>query len=500
MWALCRQRQQSATLPHPAAQGQAETLPTPTPEPSWGQVGLAPHPPLQGPRESSAKGEDPRWARDHRWPQAVRGLHTELTPGNPFFPGIRNILPTQNTPSQAKNQRTQNARERPKLKSRGRRQEVARPGAAWPGNARLVNGCGEGWGGGHSGEERHVCFFILARKFLKDRRETISEQAQQLHVATSERNSVYHSRGGAALPRGHTGGSCPHPVPAQPHPAERRWSQARSSGATLLRCRGTEAAPWPPPTAQATHHLDGRMAEVGLRHRGVVTLHHVNPFPGQGLDDRLVSLQGGHLVPFEDEAAHAAVQLAGQQELDDRRLDVLLLVLVDVKGVPEVLGDVICSDRRPPRVAITPKCSRTGYSQSLPASWSCWWDGGWRMSSWRHRYEAVCRARSAETLPLIHQECREPGQTWVCHTTAIQAQDARVAAGKATEERFWTSLWLTQSHSSTRKGQSSRSRASRTRTRRPGLDRVRLSQPVRASPRGQITDAVKADLPGSGED
>lgn len=83
------------------------------------------------------------------------------------------------------------------------------------------------------------------------------------------------------------------------------------------------------------------MAEVGVRHGGVIALHHIDPLPGQGLDNRLVPLQGGRLVPLQDEAADAAVQLARQQELDDRRLDVLLLVLVDVKGVPEVLGDVI---------------------------------------------------------------------------------------------------------------------------------------------------------------
>ena len=36
MWALCGRKQQSVTLPCPAAQGQAETLPTPTQEPSSG--------------------------------------------------------------------------------------------------------------------------------------------------------------------------------------------------------------------------------------------------------------------------------------------------------------------------------------------------------------------------------------------------------------------------------------------------------------------------------
>lgn len=47
---------------------------------------------------------------------------------------------------------------------------------------------------------------------------------------------------------------------------------------------------------------------------------------------------------------------------------------------------------------------------------------------------------SAGTSAFIHQECREPGQTWVCPTTAIQAQDSGVAAGKATEnEKVWTS-------------------------------------------------------------
>ena len=254
-----------------------------------------------------------------------------------------NILPTQNTPSQAKDQKMQNARERPKLKPRGTRQEV---GSTWSSLAwkrqtgeRLQRRMG---GGVRSGEERLVYFFILARKFLEDTCETLSERARQPHVASSKCNSVY---------RGRVGQRCPADTPFQPSHIPPR------EGGLRPEVSGHSGRP---PTAQATHHLDGRMAEVGLRHRGVVTLHHVNPFPGQSLDDGLVSLQGGHLVPFEDEAAHAAVQFAGQQELDDRRLDVLLLVLVDVEGVPEVLGDVICSDRRPPRVGVTPKCSRTG--------------------------------------------------------------------------------------------------------------------------------------------
>lgn len=55
--------------------------------------------------------------------------------------------------------------------------------------------------------------------------------------------------------------------------------------------KAVPAATAPAPTnARETHHLYGRVAEVGVRHGGVVALHHVNPFPGQGLDDRQVSL------------------------------------------------------------------------------------------------------------------------------------------------------------------------------------------------------------------
>lgn len=54
-----------------------------------------------------------------------------------------------------------------------------------------------------------------------------------------------------------------------------------------------------------------------------------------------MALQSRHLIRLEDEAADAAVQLAGQQQLDHGRLDVLLLVLVDVERVLQLLGDVV---------------------------------------------------------------------------------------------------------------------------------------------------------------
>lgn len=55
-----------------------------------------------------------------------------------------------------------------------------------------------------------------------------------------------------------------------------------------------------------------------------------------------MSLQSCHLVPLEDEAADAAVELAGEQQFDHGGFDVLLLVLVDVERVLQLLRDVVC--------------------------------------------------------------------------------------------------------------------------------------------------------------
>lgn len=58
-----------------------------------------------------------------------------------------------------------------------------------------------------------------------------------------------------------------------------------------------------------------------------------------------MSLQSCHLVPLEDEAAHAAVELTGEQQLDHRGFDVLLLILVDVERVLQLLRDVVCKSK-----------------------------------------------------------------------------------------------------------------------------------------------------------
>lgn len=55
-----------------------------------------------------------------------------------------------------------------------------------------------------------------------------------------------------------------------------------------------------------------------------------------------MGLKRGRLLRLEDEGADAAVELAGEQQPDDGGLDVFLLVLVCVEGVPQVLWNVVC--------------------------------------------------------------------------------------------------------------------------------------------------------------
>lgn len=85
---------------------------------------------------------------------------------------------------------------------------------------------------------------------------------------------------------------------------------------------------------QRAHHLDGHAGQVLVGDGRPVALHHVDAFPGKGLDDGQVGLEGRRLLRLEDERVDATVELPGQHEADDGRLDVLLVVLVGVKRVP----------------------------------------------------------------------------------------------------------------------------------------------------------------------
>lgn len=95
------------------------------------------------------------------------------------------------------------------------------------------------------------------------------------------------------------------------------------------------------PNSLFAHHFDRLTSEVCLCDRRVITLHNVDALAGQGLDDRLMGLEGGHLVSFENEAAHPTVEFTGQQQPNYRGFDVLLFVLVCVERVPQVFWDVI---------------------------------------------------------------------------------------------------------------------------------------------------------------
>lgn len=46
------------------------------------------------------------------------------------------------------------------------------------------------------------------------------------------------------------------------------------------------------------------------------------------------ALQGGSLLSLQDEPTHTAVELSRQQQANDGGLDVLLLILVSVEGLP----------------------------------------------------------------------------------------------------------------------------------------------------------------------
>lgn len=90
-----------------------------------------------------------------------------------------------------------------------------------------------------------------------------------------------------------------------------------------------------------SHHFDWLTREIPLGDRCVVSLHDVDSFARQSLNDWLVGLKGGRLVSFENESTHATIELRQQQQPDHRRLDVLLFILVSIEGVPHVLWYVI---------------------------------------------------------------------------------------------------------------------------------------------------------------
>lgn len=95
-----------------------------------------------------------------------------------------------------------------------------------------------------------------------------------------------------------------------------------------------------------THHFDGHTGQVLVADRCAIAFHHIYSFPGKSLDDGQVGLKTRHLLRFEDKRVHTAVELPRQHEADDRWLDVLLVVLVGVKWVPQVLWNTVWNGER----------------------------------------------------------------------------------------------------------------------------------------------------------
>lgn len=84
----------------------------------------------------------------------------------------------------------------------------------------------------------------------------------------------------------------------------------------------------------STHHFDGHTGQVLICDGCIVTFHDIYALPGQSLDDGQVGLKRHRLLRLEDEGTDTAVELTGQQQADDRRLDVFLVILVCVERVP----------------------------------------------------------------------------------------------------------------------------------------------------------------------
>ena len=57
-----------------------------------------------------------------------------------------------------------------------------------------------------------------------------------------------------------------------------------------------------------------------------------------------MGLERSRVLRLEDEGANPTIQFTRQQKVNDRGLDVLLLVLVGVKGVPQVVRYMICKN------------------------------------------------------------------------------------------------------------------------------------------------------------
>lgn len=89
-----------------------------------------------------------------------------------------------------------------------------------------------------------------------------------------------------------------------------------------------------PTSGPSTHHFDGHTGQVAFCDGCIITFDNIYALPGQSLDDGLVRLKRRRLLCLEDEGADTAVELAGKQQTDNRRLDVLLVILVCVERVP----------------------------------------------------------------------------------------------------------------------------------------------------------------------
>lgn len=94
-----------------------------------------------------------------------------------------------------------------------------------------------------------------------------------------------------------------------------------------------------------THRVDGVLAQVPLGDVGLLHLR-AEPFLGEELQQSRVVGRGslrrrsGALVPLSQQGLSSTVDLWGEEQLGNGRLQVLFFVLVPVQRLPELHGDV----------------------------------------------------------------------------------------------------------------------------------------------------------------
>lgn len=89
-----------------------------------------------------------------------------------------------------------------------------------------------------------------------------------------------------------------------------------------------------------SYHLNWSHGQVSLGDQSLMDSH-IQVFLSQGLDNSIVAQQWFGSITCENQTACAAVQLSRKQQVNHRRLHMLLLVLICVKWILQFVRDAV---------------------------------------------------------------------------------------------------------------------------------------------------------------